>query len=67
MAYELHLGGAPKGRFDTEEAAVAAAREAIRHNADAEVEIFDLETGKPSAPGAMTFRCIRCPGHRPIA
>ena len=52
MAYELRLNGAPKGQFDTEEAAIAAARDAIRQDADAEPEIFDLETGKPSAPGA---------------
>lgn len=52
MAYEMRLGGAPKGRFDTEEAAVAAARDAIRQDPDADLEIFDLETGKPCAPGA---------------
>jgi hypothetical protein len=54
MAYELRLAGAPKGCFDTEEAAVAAARDIIRANADAEPEIYDLETGKPCAPGAST-------------
>ena len=52
MAYELRLGGTSKGQFDTEEAAVAAARDAVRQDADAEPEIFDLETGKPCAPGA---------------
>lgn len=52
MSYELRLGGVPKGQFDTEEAAVAAARDLIRANADADPEIFDLDTGKPCAPGA---------------
>ncbi len=52
MAYELRVNGTSKGRFDTEAAAVAAARDMIRANPDAEPEIFDLETGKPCAPGA---------------
>ena len=52
MAYELRVGGTPKGQFDTEEAAVAAARDVIRANPDADPEVFDLETGKPCAPGA---------------
>lgn len=52
MAYELRVNGTSSGRFDKEEAAVAAARDAIRANPDAEPEIFDLETGKPCAPGA---------------
>jgi hypothetical protein len=57
MAYELRVGGAPKGQFGTEEAAVAAARDVIREDADADVEVFDLETGKPCAPGAsQTWR-----------
>ena len=52
MTYELRIGGGPKGRFDTEEAAVAAARDVIRRDADADVEIFNLQTGRPCAPGA---------------
>ena len=36
MTYELRLNGAPKGQFDTEEAAIAAPRDAIRQDADAE-------------------------------
>ena len=52
MPYELRVGGVSKGRFDTEEAAVAAARDVIRANPDADPEIFDMETGKASAPGA---------------
>ncbi len=52
MAYELRVTGTSRGRFDTEEAAVAAARDVIRANPDADPEIFDLETGKPCAPGA---------------
>lgn len=57
MAYELRIGGAAEGIFGTEEAAVAAARDVIREDADADVEIFDLETGRPCAPGAsQTWR-----------
>lgn len=52
MAYELRVGGTPKERFGTEEAAVAAARDVIRSDPDADLEIFDLDTGKPCAPGA---------------
>lgn len=52
MAYELRINGAARGTFDTEEAAVSAAREAIQRDVDAEPEIYDLSTGKPSAPGA---------------
>ncbi len=52
MAYELRVGGASTGQFDTEEAAVAAVRDLIRTNPDAEPEIFDLATGRPCAPGA---------------
>jgi hypothetical protein len=52
MTYELRIGGVPKAQFGTEEAAVAAARDVIRENADADVEIFDLTTGRACAPGA---------------
>ena len=52
MRYELRIGGTPKGRFATERAAVAAARDIIRDDADADVEIFNLETGRPCAPAA---------------
>jgi hypothetical protein len=52
MAYEVRLNGAPKGTYDTEEAAIAAVRDVIRDDADAQPEIFDLSTGKPVAPGA---------------
>lgn len=54
MTYELRIGGTPKGRFDTERAAVAAAGDMIREDADAqdEIEIVNLETGQPCAPGA---------------
>ncbi len=52
MAYELRVSGTSRGRFDTEEAAVTAARDLIRANPDADLEIFDLATGEPCAPGA---------------
>lgn len=52
MAYELRLGGKVAGTFETEEAAMAAAAEAVKANADAEPEVYDAATGKPAAPGA---------------
>ena len=52
MSYELRLNGQAAGTFDAEDAAVAAARDALRRDPDAEPEIFDLSTGKPYAPGA---------------
>ena len=54
MAYELRQNGTVTGRFDTEEAAVAAAAELIRADADANVEVLDTATGQPAAPGAST-------------
>jgi len=52
MAYVLRIGGTFKEQHDTEEAAITAARDVIRADADADVEILDSETGKPCAPGA---------------
>ncbi len=52
MAYELRIPGAPSARFETEQEAVEAARLALREAPDAEVEVIDLTTGKPAAPGA---------------
>lgn len=52
MAYELRLPGQPAVTFDTEAEAIAAAREALQTDLDAEPEIYDLATGKPCAPGA---------------
>lgn len=52
MAYELRLGGVVAGTFETEEAAMAAAREAVLANPDSEPEVYDTETGQPAAPGA---------------
>ncbi len=52
MAYELRVAGVAKGSFPTEEGAIEAAREVIQENADAEVEVIDLATGRACAPGA---------------
>ncbi|MBN8899447.1 MAG: hypothetical protein BGO51_07425 [Rhodospirillales bacterium 69-11] len=51
MPYELRLGGETR-TFETEEDAVACARDLIRANADAQPEIRDLSTGHAVAPGA---------------
>jgi hypothetical protein len=52
MAYELRIPGQPPASFDTEAAAIAAARGCLADNPDAEPEVIDLATGKPCAPGA---------------
>ena len=52
MPYELHVSGRQPAVFDTEEQAVAAARQLMLENPDAEPEIRDASTGKPVAPGA---------------
>lgn len=52
MAFELRTSGSPSITFDTEQEAIAAARDVLRGNADAEVDIIDTTTGQPVAPGA---------------
>lgn len=52
MPYELRVGGKSRNTFETEEQAMAAARELVQADADANVEVFDLTTGQPAAPGA---------------
>jgi hypothetical protein len=52
MPYELRMGGQAVQTFDTEEEAVAHAREAMQKRPESEPEIFDMTTGKPVAPGA---------------
>ena len=52
MPYELRLAGQTPERFDTSDAAEARARELIRADADRQVEIIDLATGRPYAPAA---------------
>lgn len=52
MAYELRMAGHPAERFDDANAAEQRAREIVRADADAQLEIVDLATGKPYAPGA---------------
>ncbi len=52
MAYELRVGGRVERRYDTAEQAEARAREIMEGDADCVVEIFDLSTGRPYAPGA---------------
>ena len=52
MAYEVRLGGKAVGTYETEEEAMAAVREAMLADADAEPEVYDTQTGKPAAPGS---------------
>lgn len=52
MPYELRIKGGPSRTFDTEEEAVARAREVVQAHPDAELEILDTTTGKPAAPAA---------------
>ena len=52
MPYELRQPGAAPVIYDSEEAAVAAASAALRRDPDLELEIFDVATGEPCAPGA---------------
>ena len=52
MPYELRVPGRKPIAYDTEPEAVAAARQCLREDAEAEPEVIDLATGKPCAPGA---------------
>ncbi len=52
MAYELRVSGQAEGRYETSDEAEARARDIIRQDADSAVEVIDLSTGRPYAPGA---------------
>lgn len=52
MAYELRVSGRAEGRYENSDAAEERARAIIRGDADSIVEIIDLTTGRPYAPGA---------------
>jgi hypothetical protein len=52
MPYELRIDGHAVQTFDTEEEAVAHAREAMQKRLESEPEIFDTTTGRAAAPGA---------------
>jgi len=52
MAYELRIDGSVAARFEQSDEAVAQASQILRQHPDCELEIFDLETGKPFAPAA---------------
>lgn len=52
MPYELRAKGRLVQTFDTEEEAVAGAREILLTQPDSELEIWDMTTGKPAAPAA---------------
>ena len=50
MPNELREKGRAVQTFDTEDEAVAGARELIRTQPDSDPEIWDTTTGKPAAP-----------------
>jgi hypothetical protein len=52
MSYELRTNGRVQGHFETSEEAELQAQALMRQNADNNVEIIDLASGKPYAPGA---------------
>jgi len=52
MAYELRIDGGVAARFEQSAEAVAQATKVLQRYPDCELEIFDLETGKPFAPAA---------------
>ena len=52
MPYELREKGRPVQTFDTEDEAVAGARELLRTQPDSAPEIWDTTTGKPAASKA---------------
>ena len=52
MAFAVKLDGKTIVTFDTEQEAMARAREIIRSNADQQPEVLDTETGRAVAPGA---------------
>ena len=52
MPYELRIAGRAEARFEEADQAEARAREILRANADTEVAIIDMATGRPYAPGA---------------
>lgn len=52
MPFQLRHAGRDPVTFETEPEAVAAARQLILDDPDAEPDIIDIATGKPGAPGA---------------
>jgi non-canonical (house-cleaning) NTP pyrophosphatase len=50
MGYELRFNGRPFGVFETQEAALQRAREALRDQPDLQPEIINTETGRASMP-----------------
>jgi hypothetical protein len=57
MSYALRIKGGASPTFDTEEEAVARAREILQTHPDAELDIWDTTTGKPAAPaGSKAWR-----------
>jgi len=54
MSYELRTNGHVRGYFETSQEAELQARALIQQNADNNVEIIDLASGKSYAPAADT-------------
>lgn len=57
MSYELRINGRVFGTYDSEQAAVERAREAVRAEPDLEPEILDTRTGRAVVPaGSKRWR-----------
>lgn len=54
MRYRVRVDGAVTGMFATQEDAVAAVREIVQRDVNAEPEIVDDETGKAVTPGSSS-------------
>lgn len=52
MRYKVRVSGAVTGTFATQVEAVAAVRDIVRQDVNAEPEILDDETGKPVTPAS---------------
>ena len=52
MRYSVRVREVVAGVFATQEEAVAAVREIVLRDVDAEPEVLDDETGKPVTPGS---------------
>jgi hypothetical protein len=52
MAFEYRLKGQVMGTFDTEEEALAHARQAMQSHPEDEPEVWDTTTGEPAGPAA---------------
>jgi hypothetical protein len=62
MAYELRVSGHKPEQYDAVEEAEKRVRTLIRDNADLQVDVIDLITGRPYAPAATEADRARLAG-----